>query len=67
MIKKVQNLNGKVAVISRFISKATDKCIPFFEVIKKEKKNFEWNRKCKDAFQALVDYLERPHPFEVGG
>jgi len=40
MIKYVQSLNGKVAALSRFISKATDKCIPFFDLIKKGKKEF---------------------------
>ena len=28
--KAVQSLNGKVAALNRFISKATDKCLPFF-------------------------------------
>ena len=38
--KELQSLNGKVAALSRFISKATDKCIPFFDSLKKGKKNF---------------------------
>ena len=29
-VKAVQSLNGKVAVLNRFVSKATDKCLPFF-------------------------------------
>lgn len=53
-IKEVQSLNGKIAALSRLISRTTDKCIPFFEVIKREKRNFEWNQDCKDALQALV-------------
>ena len=28
--KAVQSLNGKVAALNRFVSKATDKCLPFF-------------------------------------
>ena len=29
-VKAVQSLNGKVAALNRFISKATNKCFPFF-------------------------------------
>ena len=29
-VKAVQSLNGKVAALNRFVSKATDKCLPFF-------------------------------------
>ena len=29
-VKEVQSLNGKVAVLNRFVSRATDKCLPFF-------------------------------------
>ena len=50
--KEVMSSNGRVASLSRFISKATDKCIPFFDVIKK-KKNFEWREDCRKAFLEL--------------
>ena len=40
-IKDVQSLAGKVAALSRFISKAIDKCVPFFDLIKRGKQNFE--------------------------
>ena len=42
-VKAVQSLNGKVAVLNRFVSKATDKCLPFFRVLKK---SFEWTDEC---------------------
>ena len=42
-VKAVQNLNGKVAALNRFVSKATDKCLPFFRVLKK---SFEWTDEC---------------------
>ena len=29
-VKAVQSLNGKVATLNKFVSKATDKCLPFF-------------------------------------
>ena len=38
-IKEAQSLTGRVAALNRFVSKATDKCLPFFKVLKKA---FEW-------------------------
>ena len=34
-VKEVQSLTGKVEALNRFISRATNKCIPFFKVLKK--------------------------------
>ena len=42
-IKEVQSLTGRVAALNRFISKAIDKCLPFFKVLKKA---FEWTNEC---------------------
>ena len=56
-VKAVQSLNGKVAVLNRFVSKATDKCLPFFRVLKK---SFEWTDECQKAFEDLKKYLSFP-------
>ena len=42
-VKEVQSLTGRVAALNRFVSKATDKCLPFFRVLKKA---FEWMDNC---------------------
>ena len=42
-MKEMQSLNGKVAAQNRFISRAMDKCLPFFCTLKK---SFEWTAKC---------------------
>ena len=34
-IKEVQSLIRRVVVFNRFVSKAIDKCLPFFKVLKK--------------------------------
>ena len=34
-VKEVQNLNGKIAALNRFVSRTTDKCLPFFRILKK--------------------------------
>ena len=57
MVKEVQSLNGKIAILNRFISKATDKCLPFFRTLKK---SFEWTDKCQVAFENLKAYLSSP-------
>ena len=57
IVKAVQSLNGKVAALNRFVSKATDKCLPFFRVLKK---SFEWTNECQKAFEDLKKYLSSP-------
>ena len=42
--KEVISLIDKVAVLSRFVSRAIDRCTPFFDVLKGSKK-FEWTEK----------------------
>ena len=39
MVKEVQSLNGKIAALNRFVSRAMDKCLPFFRTLRKA---FEW-------------------------
>ena len=42
--KEVQCLNGKVVVLNRFVSRAADKCLPFFHTLKK---SFKWMPECQ--------------------
>ena len=56
-IKEVQRLTGRIAALSRFVSRASDKCQPFFQVLKKA---FQWDEKCEEAFTALKMYLSSP-------
>ena len=56
-IKEVQSLIGRVAALNRFVSKATDKCIPFFKTLKRA---FVWTDECEAAFQELKSYLSNP-------
>ena len=53
-VKEVQSLTGRVAALNRFVSKATDKCLPFFRMLRKA---FEWTDKCQRAFEDLKSYL----------
>ena len=53
-VKNVQSLTGRVAALNKFVSKATDKCLPSFKV---QKKAFERTDECQRAFQDLKTYL----------
>ncbi|KAI5324754.1 hypothetical protein L3X38_033827 [Prunus dulcis] len=69
--KDIQSLTGRVAALTRFISKATDKCVPFFKALKGGKQNIIWTAECDKAFQDLKNYmskaplLSKPLPGEI--
>ena len=50
-------MNGKITTLNRFVSKATDKCLPFFRTLRK---SFEWTDECQKAFEDLKKYLSSP-------
>ena len=53
-VKEVQKLIGRIAAINRFVSRAMDKCLPFFKTLKQA---FVWTDECEAAFQELKRYL----------
>ena len=53
-VKEVQKLTNKIAALNRFVSRATDKCLPFFKTLKQA---FVWTDECEKAFQDLKRYL----------
>ena len=57
IVKEVQGLIGKVVALNRFVSQVTDKCLPFFNVLKKA---FQWIDECKEALTKLKEYLTQP-------
>ena len=48
--KDVQKLTECIATLSRFISKSTDKCIPFFNTLQGNKQS-QWTKECEMEFQ----------------
>ena len=56
-VKEVQKLTERIAAINRFVSRATDKCLPFFKTLKQA---FVWTNKCEAAFKKLKRYLSNP-------
>ncbi|KAL0456217.1 UNVERIFIED_CONTAM: hypothetical protein Slati_0960900 [Sesamum latifolium] len=57
-INEVQRLTGRIAALSRFISKFVEKGLPFFKTLRKVK-NFEWTKECQQAFEDLKTYLAK--------
>ncbi|KAM2704946.1 hypothetical protein EV1_034216 [Malus domestica] len=57
--KYIQSLTGKVAALTRFISKATDKCAYFYKALKGSKKYSTWTDECVEAFKNLKDYMSK--------
>ncbi|KAL0439179.1 UNVERIFIED_CONTAM: hypothetical protein Slati_2400900 [Sesamum latifolium] len=71
-VNEVQRLTGRIAALSRYISKAVEKSLPFFKVLRKAK-TFEWDAPCQQAFEELKSYLAelpllvKPSPGVTGG
>ncbi|XP_074266525.1 uncharacterized protein LOC141589801 [Silene latifolia] len=57
--KDVQRLAGKIADLSRFISRYSDKCRLFYDILRKSQK-FEWTADHEQAFRELKHYLSNP-------
>ena len=57
--REVQRLTSRVASLNRFVSRSTDKCLPFYDILRGNK-SFEWSEECENAFQQLKRYLATP-------
>ncbi|KAL0405810.1 UNVERIFIED_CONTAM: hypothetical protein Slati_3894900 [Sesamum latifolium] len=57
-LNEAQRLTGRIAALSRFISKSAEKSLPFFKTLRKAK-TFEWGTSCQLAFEELKAYLVR--------
>jgi hypothetical protein len=55
-VKDVQKLKGRVASLNRFIPRAAERSLPFFQVLRNAK-NFQWYEPQNRAFQELKDDL----------
>nr|GEZ57231.1 hypothetical protein [Tanacetum cinerariifolium] len=56
-LKEMQSLSGKLAALKRFLSRCTEKSLPFFETLKditKENKDeYRWTESAEKAFQEM--------------
>nr|GEU29956.1 reverse transcriptase domain-containing protein [Tanacetum cinerariifolium] len=58
-LKQMQILNGKLATLNKFMSKAAKRVIPCLDTLKKctNKKDFRWTEAAKEAFQTMKKLL----------
>ncbi|XP_048424650.1 uncharacterized protein LOC125470149 [Pyrus x bretschneideri] len=59
--KDIQSLIGKVAALTRFISKATDKCSPFFKALMGSKRYITWTDEYTETFKNLKEYMSKAY------
>jgi hypothetical protein len=55
-VQDVQKLTERVIVLNRFIPRAAERSLPFFQVLRSTK-NFQWSETQKQAFQEIKECL----------
>ena len=58
-MKEVQQLTGRLAALSRFMSAGGEKGHPYFQCLKRNSR-FVWIEECEEAFVKLKEYLASP-------
>ncbi|MCI51001.1 hypothetical protein A2U01_0072245, partial [Trifolium medium] len=61
-VKEVQQLIGRIAALSRFLSCAGEKAFHFFATLRKNER-FSWTPQCEEAFKQLKEILVSPPIF----
>jgi hypothetical protein len=59
-LHEVQQLTGHVAALSRFVARLGEKALPFYALMKKSDKKFEWTEEADAAFSQLKKVLSTP-------
>ena len=54
--KEIQQLNGRIVALSRFISRSIKRCLPFFKILW-QTKDFLWSDECWQSFEDLKKIL----------
>ena len=58
-LNELQQVNGRITALGRFMSCLAKKCLPFFRALKNNKK-FEWTANCQSAFEDVKRFLTSP-------
>ena len=58
-VKQVQQLTGRMTVLSHFVSASGEKGHPYFKCLRRNNK-FVWSKECKEVFVKLKEYLASP-------
>jgi hypothetical protein len=59
-LHEVQQLAGRVAALSRFIARLGEKALPFYTLMKKSDKKFEWTKEVDATFSQVKNMLSTP-------
>jgi hypothetical protein len=59
-LHEVQQLAGHVAALSRFVARLGEKTLPFYALMKKSDKKFEWTEEADVAFSQMKKVLSTP-------
>jgi hypothetical protein len=59
-LHEVQQLAGRVAALSRFVARLGEKALPFYALMKKSDKKFEWTEEADTVFSQLKKVLSTP-------
>jgi hypothetical protein len=59
-LHEVQQLGGRVAALSRFVARLGKKALPFYALMKKLDKKFEWTEEADATFAQLKKLLSTP-------
>jgi len=59
LVMEVQQLTGRIAALSRFVSTGGDKGHPYFQCLKRNNR-FVWIAECEAAFLVLKEYMATP-------
>ncbi|GJU89694.1 reverse transcriptase domain-containing protein [Tanacetum coccineum] len=59
-LKEIHSFNGKLASLSRFLSKGVEKSLPFFKALKSctDKKTIQWTTNAEEAFRRMKELVE---------
>ena len=57
--REIQQFNGRIAALSQFILRSTERCLLFFKILRKVK-DFSWSDECRQSFEDLKRYLASP-------
>jgi len=58
-VKEVQQLTGRMAALSRFLSAGGDRGHPYFQCLKRNNRSV-WTNECEELFLKLKEYLASP-------
>jgi hypothetical protein len=59
-LHEVQQLVGRVIALSRFVARLGEKALPFYALMKKSDKKFEWTKEADAALSQLKKVLFTP-------